>query len=234
MRWHQSTSKQSAALNGFVDIFKQLSKSGVTEEEVEAVRTKALADFDHPEYEIARLPRAAVDLLTGQRLFTVAELAEQLLAVTAGDVLAVAGEAYANALLQVPYGVSAGTIGFAAAPTMSGSVVTGQRHSSRSDDGSILITGRDGISIINKAGRALTVRFADCAVRLRWPDGGNILIAKDGISVTVEPTLYRVDDTALAILDQGVPDNLTVPMPQRRPDHIPQPQRRGPGAASCP
>ncbi len=222
--------KQTAALNGFVDTFKQLAKSGVTEEELEAVRAQALTSFDHPEYEIARLPAAAIDLLTGQRLFTVAELAERLRSVSLGDVMAVAGEAYAHALLQVPYGVPAETIGFAPAPTTSDSVVTGQRYSSRSDDGCALVIGRDGVSVTNKAGQAVTVRFADCAVRLRWPDGGSVFIGKDAISVAVERTLYRLDEAALASLDQAVPDSLNVLMPERRPDQIPQPEQRGPAS----
>ncbi|MEU1839441.1 insulinase family protein [Micromonospora chersina] len=217
--------KKAAALHGFVDTVKLLARSGVAQEELDAVRTMALASLDDPDFEMARLPTAAVDLLTGQPLFTAAELGDRLRSVAAADVTAVAAEAYARALLQVPYEVSADALGLAAAPTTSESLVAGRRYPSRGDDGLTLVVGDDGVSLVTKAGHALTVRFADCPVRLRWPDGASTFIGADGISVAVEPTLYRVDDAALAALDRAVPDVRTVPMPERSPDHIPRPEQ---------
>jgi hypothetical protein len=219
--------KKAAALHGFVDTVKLLARSGVAQDELDAVRARALASLDDPDFEIVRLPSAAVDLLTGQPLFTVPELGDRLRSVAAADVTAVAGEALAHALLQVPYGVSADTLGFAAAPTASESPVAGRRYPSRGGDGPALVVGDDGVSLVSGEGQAASVRFADCPVRLRWPDGASTFIGTDGVSVAVEPTLYRVDDAALAALDRAVPEGRTVPMPARDPDHIPQPEQNG-------
>lgn len=222
------TEKQTAALHGFVDVFKHLAKTGVSAEELEVVRVKALESLDHPEFDRARLPAAAIDLLTGHGLRSVDQIADEVRAVTAAEVSQVAEISYANALLQVPRGVSAETIGFAPAPSTSDAAVSGSRHSSRGDDERTLVIGADGISVVAKSGQVLTVRYADCVARLRWPDGATAFIGRDGIVVTVEPTLFRVDDTTLAGLGGALPDSLTVPMPERSPERIPQPLRRGP------
>ena len=214
--------KRAAALSGFVDTIKELAKSGVAAEELEAVRNKALDALNHPDVATARLPAVAVDLLTGEPVLTVAEQADRLRAVTTADLLAIAGEVHANALLQVPYGVSAYTTGFAPAPTASDAAVSGQRYPSRGDDGGTLIVGEDGVSIIDDAGEIATVRFADCAVRLRWPDGGSQLIGNDGVTVSVEPTLHQLDEAALNSLDQAVPEGRTVTMPERSAEQIPR------------
>lgn len=226
--------KHSAAFNGFVDVFKQLAKSGIDAQELEAVRAMALAGVDHPDYDKARLPAAALDLLTGRPVRTVAENAARLREVTVADVAAVAADAYANALVQVPYGVIAETSGFVPAPATSESAVTGRRHPARGGSDTALVIATDGVSVVDKSGQALTVRFADCAARLRWPDGASAFIGKDGIVVTIEPTLYRVDAPALAALDRGVPESLTVPMPARSPDRIPRPQPQQRGSARWP
>ncbi|MEV0457266.1 insulinase family protein [Catellatospora methionotrophica] len=215
--------KRSAAFNGFVDVFKQLAKSGIDAQELEAVQAKALASLDHPDYEKAMLPSAATRLLTGHPVRTAAEHAALIREVTVADVATVAADAYANALLQVPYGVSAATIGFAAAPTTSASAVSGRRRQARGGETAVVVAA-DGVSVVDKSGQALTVRFADCVARLRWPDGANAFIGKDGVVVTVEPTLYRVTDSDRAVLDRAVPDSVTVPMPARGPDRIPKPR----------
>ncbi|QGN49171.1 insulinase family protein [Micromonospora sp. WMMC415] len=219
--------KHTAAVNGFVDTFRQLAKAGIDEQELNAVRTKALQSLAHPEYEASRLPGVAANLLTGQPVPTVDEVSEGLRSVTAADVHTVATEAYANALLQVPYGVPADTIGFTPAPTTSDAAVEGRRHAARSGDGQTLIVADDGVSVTDRSGSALTVRFAECAARLRWPDGASVFLGLDGITVSVEPTLYRVDALDLAALERDVPEGLTVTMPERSPDQIPQPERRG-------
>ncbi|MEO3743088.1 insulinase family protein [Plantactinospora sp. B5E13] len=217
--------KKRAALTGFVDTVKQLATAAIDEAELESVRAKALEALAHPDFETGRLPGVAVDLLTGQPLFTTGQLAEQLRAVTVADVLAVAEAAHASALLLVPYGVSAYGTGFTAAPSASLSAVAGKRYRSRDDTESTLVVGPDGVSTISETGKIATVRFTDCAARLCWPDGGSVFIGRDGITVAVEPTLHRIDDAALADLTSNVPDTLVVPLPKRDPDQIPRPRR---------
>jgi hypothetical protein len=87
-----------------------------------------------------------------------------------------------------------------------------------------LVVDSTGVSISTPAGAA-TVRFADLAVMLAWPDGGRLLIGNDGISCRVEPTLYALEQPALSIIDAGAPADLVVRLPARDPDAIPQPPR---------
>jgi hypothetical protein len=92
----------------------------------------------------------------------------------------------------------------------------------RGDSTYTLIVGRDGVSITG-TDSVVTVRFAECAVMLVWPDGGRMLIGHDGVTVRVEPTMFEIDAATLASLDAGVPADVVVRQSARNPDAIPQP-----------
>ncbi|QOC90831.1 hypothetical protein [Micromonospora craniellae] len=144
-----------------------------------------------------------------------------LRAVTVADLHDVAQEAHASALLMVPEGTRADWAGFVAAPTVSEAIPAGTTHRSRDDDGQLRV-GPDGISYLGDGG-PLTVRYADCAVMLAWPDGARQLIGHDAIVLHVEPTLFDLRPPGLALLDTAVPADRQVAMPPRDPQQIPQP-----------
>ena len=59
---------------------------------------------------------------------------------------------------------------------------------------------------------------------LAWPDGARRLVGYDGISVTVEPTLFDVEPVRLAPIDAAIPAEVRVTMPARSQEEIPVPR----------
>ncbi|MYQ47555.1 insulinase family protein, partial [Streptomyces sp. SID4985] len=181
-----------------------------------------------------RLPALAEDLLAGRPVRSPAELSAELAAVTLHQVHAVALEAAATALMQVPGGLSADWAGYTAAPTTSPYTVTGRKFAELGAGGSALVVGSDGVSVKGPHGSgpecAATVRYAECAAMLAWPDGGRRLIGTDGMVVEVEPTLHGVDPATMAGIDAAVPRAAVVVLPPRQ--QVPRPESPATPAAA--
>ena len=215
--------KQDAVLGGFVDVLAKLRVGAIDQADLDSVRIQAEEALRHDDRDAARLPGAAMNVLTGQPNLTGEELLDEVRAVTADDVRAVAVEATGTALLLVPAGPGAEWAGYAPAPTFSTGAVEGLRYGARSGSEVTLVVGTDGVSLVN-ATQSVTVRYAECAIAMAWPDGGRQLIGLDGITVRVEPTLYPVPAEVLARIDAGVPPANLVRLPARDPGSIPQPK----------
>ncbi|GIF76857.1 insulinase family protein [Asanoa siamensis] len=214
--------KQDAVLGGFVDLLAKLRVGRIDQADIASVRTKAEEALRHEERDAARLPGAAMNALTGQPNQPGEQLLDEIRAVTADDVRAVAVEATAAGLLLVPDGLDAEWAGYRPAPTFSTSAVDGRSYGSRQNDRLGLVIGAEGVSLVDGT-HQVTVRYAECAVALAWPDGGRHLIGLDGIAVRVEPTLYAVPPDQIARLDASVPPGSLVWQPAREPSAIPQP-----------
>ncbi len=216
--------KQDAALGGFVDVVSRLRWGSIDQRDIDATLAKARESMKDPDVDETRLPAAAFGLLIGSPLLQTEELLRQVESVTAADLKPVAEQAAANALLMVPEGRRADWAGYTAAPNTSADAVPGKAFPMHGNSEQNLVVDSTGVSITTPAGAA-TVRFADLAVMLAWPDGGRLLIGNDGISCRVEPTLYAVEQAALSVIDAGAPADLVVRLPARVPDSIPQPPR---------
>jgi hypothetical protein len=91
-----------------------------------------------------------------------------------------------------------------------------------------LVVGAEGVSRVDPSG-TYTVRYDECTGALAWPDGARQLVGVDGISVRVEPALYRnLGTPVVAEIDNAVGPERAVPMPTRTRDEFPVPQRHGP------
>ncbi|MFB7779285.1 hypothetical protein [Streptomyces bauhiniae] len=78
----------------------------------------------------------------------------------------------------------------------------------------------------------MTVLHRSCAAMSSRPDGGRRLIGADGLTVDVEPAVYGVEPSAMAVIDAAVPPDAVVTLPQRR--HPPRlDSAPAPGAASA-
>lgn len=220
-------SKQDAVLGGFVDVLAALQVGRIEQSDLDAVRNRADSELTAPDAAVRRLPAMAEDLLAGRSLRTLDELRAELRAVTAEDVHKVALEAAETALMQVPSGHSADWAGYTAAPTGSPHAVTGRRFASKSNDGSALIVGEEGVSVTARAQdgteRAVTVLYRACAAVLSWPDGGRRFIGTDGLIVDVEPSLYGVDAPTMAAVAAAVPPDAVVWLPPREQPPVPKP-----------
>jgi len=58
---------------------------------------------------------------------------------------------------------------------------------------------------------------------LAWPDGRRTLIGDDGLSLTIEPTLWRDGQQLVAAVDHWADPRLTLTMPPREPASVPAP-----------
>jgi predicted Zn-dependent peptidase len=214
--------KQSAALGGFIDALAALRHGHVDESDIAAYQTKMREGVRHPDAEASTLPGAAVDLLVGERVRDLQERMDDIAAVTADQVHAVAREAAATTLLRVPMGHDAQWAGFTQAPIVSTEKVTGMSYAGRSPNSPTLVVGVDGVTSVC-GDNVVTVKYAEVAAMMTWPDGARQLMGDDGFVLSVEPTLTAIDPGALARIDGAVPDRLKVPMPARDPKNIPQP-----------
>jgi zinc protease len=213
-----------AVLDAFLGQLHALRDASVAVEELDAVRALILEQLRAPDVEVNRLPRRAVDLLTGLPRTTTEQLIAEVEALTVDRIRKVARKVDRSALLMVPESVPRPPAGFEAAPTMSRFAVTGKRYRSRNHHGVVLVHGDDGVSVDTSAG-PVTVLFEECAALLRFPDGGRHLIGHDAIVVAIEPSLYPVPASALAAVDAAVGAAI-VDVPPRDPDSVPKPARR--------
>jgi zinc protease len=71
-------------------------------------------------------------------------------------------------------------------------------------------------------GNKVEAAYDDLAAMITFPDGGRQLIREDGFQVTLEPTLWRKGQQAVALVDSAVPRPLHIPLPERSADRIPQ------------
>jgi zinc protease len=215
--------QRQAVLGGLVDVLAAMRAGQIDPDEVAAVVKQTCQGLRESESRGARLPGQAFNLLAGRDVQTLDEALAEVRAVTVDDVAEVATAAYGAGLLMTPPGSTAGWAGYAAAPVMSDTVLTGRAHRGRKDRGLRLISGDEGVSVTGD-GQIATVRWDSCAALLAWPDGGRQLIGHDAVVARIEPTLYRDAGRVVAEVDARIPERLRIDMPARDRDRIPQPQ----------
>lgn len=212
--------KQEAALGAFIDVLARLRFGTISQAESETAKSSIMNELDDPDA-AQLLPGYAVATLIGRPPQSPEELRAEVAAVAIADLQQVAEQVHADALIQVPT-LGLDWAGVSAVPLYSDGAVWGREYPAFDDDGGALIVGNQGVSV--QAGeQALTVYYSECVAIQVYPDGGRRLFGRDGISVAVEPTLYR--------LDAGVPDEVVnavsasavISMPPRHQDEIPRP-----------
>ncbi|MFY1636267.1 M16 family metallopeptidase [Solwaraspora sp. WMMB335] len=214
--------KQDAVLGGFIDVLAKIRIGRIDDADVAAVIGKATEALSTADVDGARLPSAAFNLLTRQRVDSSDDLLRQLKEVTPEAVHEVATSALAASLLMTPRGCTADWAGFVAAPTGSATMVTGTSHAGLGGLSQRLVVGSDGVSLTSSGSDEFaTVHYDRCVALLAWPDGGRQLVGDDGISIRVEPTLYQGLTTQP--VDEAVPPQVRVDLPARDPQEVPQP-----------
>ena len=215
--------KEDAVVGAFIELLAGMGAGRIRDESVASARERSAERFAQPDVDADIVAGWAADLLLGGRTESLDELRAEAAAVTTDDVREVARVALADALLMVPEGQKADWAGYSAAPSYSRHAVPGQSYPAIDDPEVELIVGRDGVCVRTRNGPR-TVRFDHCAARLDWPDGRRVFIGEDGISVTVEPTLFRLDAEGRAGLDVRVAAARVIPRPARDRESIPQPE----------
>ncbi|GAA4922776.1 hypothetical protein [Actinoplanes utahensis] len=215
--------QREAALGGLIDVLAAMRAGRIDTDEVDAVVKLTCDGLRIAEARGARLPGQAFNLLGGREVQTLDDALTEVGAVTAAEVAEVAAAAYNAGLLMTPGRVRADWAGYLPAPEMSDTVLPGRVHRGRGDRRLRLISGDQGISVI-EGDVVGTVRYDSCAALLAWPDGARQLIGQDAVMARVEPTLYRDAERAVRDVDAWIPARLRIEMPPRARDRIPRPR----------
>lgn len=167
---------------------------------------------------MAELDRTSKGRLFGRTEPSRDELVQQLDAITAEQVAAAVSQLAWTAIMLAPPGVGPHAIQLHPYPESSRDVIAGRTYGRRltapngAPAGARLIVGDDGISMVDIAGRAWTVRFARCAALLWWSDGRRQLVGEDGFSVTVLTSEWELSDSIVRAIDSAVPGDRFVSM----------------------
>jgi hypothetical protein len=158
-----------------------------------------------------------------------------------------------TAIMVAPPGVSPRAMQFQPYPDWSADVVAGTTLARRATvpggapEGARLVAGDDGVSLLDAAGHAVTVRFAQCAAVLRGVAGHRRLIGEDGFSIVFLPEEWesaellsrsieeRVPAECFVDVAEAVPERTSEPAPEPEPFARPawQPGVRAVGDVSC-
>ncbi len=214
----------SILVSEFIRIIARLRDKPVDAGELKSVADRMITAWESPRSRLSQARRAAQNELLGRENNTVETWKERLAAVSVEDVQRVAAEAFDSGVFALPRRQEPFRAEIRHVPWFSSGAVAG--HHVRSADAPFvttrLILGTEGVSMVH-AEHALTVRYDQCVALRVWSDGARQLIGTDGISVTVEPTLWRLPAGAVPRVDTSVPTQRHVTMPYRDPYQIPRP-----------
>jgi predicted Zn-dependent peptidase len=203
-----------------VEVFRRLADTPPDRKDLDKVVASALETLSEPDVLADSLPSHASNILAGAQNPTLEELRTEWTELREDGLQRVAAEALESTLAMVQVGSGLEWAGFEQAPRYSSRAIIGTAYRSELDHSESLVIGRDGVSMVGPYGPA-TVRFAECAAALAWPDGARQLIGTDAIAVSIEPTITPVSAAALTAVDAAIPATVVVPLPERAPSDIP-------------
>ncbi|ROO90732.1 putative Zn-dependent peptidase [Actinocorallia herbida] len=200
--------------SAFLDEIERIATRPVTGAELEAARAAAAEALDGPDAGFSLAVGAATDTLIGAPVRTAAMIADGLARVTPDDILRVARQARDGALVTRPVKTGVAHSRYVEAPANSTVGVEGRAFHPWEADGGFLFAGPSGVTQVHGPSMG-TVLFAECRGLLVWPDGARRLFGRDGVTVHIEPALYRDAEMLLALVDRGVRPETVVRMPAR-------------------
>lgn len=213
----------SVLVQAFIRELERLEATAVTDDELRSTLATMRANMNTSRGAAQRVASAAHYAIMGRPVPTVAAWRESLAAVSAAEVQTMAKEAYGSSLFVLPPKREPHRLGFTHLGGSAGTAVAGHRIRSADYplDQARLVIGEDGVSLVQ--GQAVdTVRYAQCAALLTWPDGGHLLIGRDAVGISIEPALWRLKDRA-AHLEEKVGAERSVAMPYRPSERVPRP-----------
>ena len=203
-----------------------LAERGPAPERVREFREALVARDSLPGASLAAALHEASDLLLSGTYTPISEVRARGEAMTDEDVAELARTAWKSLLYALPQGATLPVDRAVRAPRFSlEPPVAGHRFrllgDARADDPS-LVVGADGLTFDHGGERTSTVRFATCRLALAWPDGRRVLVSPEGISVTVEPTLWQSGRETVELIDRATA-HVRVDQPPREDSAIPRP-----------
>jgi zinc protease len=212
----------SLLVSAFIREIERLGDKDVGEDELRGAIDSLLSNAGTSRGAIQSVRSAARNSIMGRPARAAAAWKEDLAAVSAARLREVGREALASSLFVLPQR-SLPHRAFTRLSGYSDAAVAGREVRSADSplDPARLVVGADGVSLVR--GQAITtVRAAECAALLQWPDGARQFIGRDGASVRIEPALWRLKKQA-GQLDAMVPGDRRVAMPHRDKATVPRP-----------
>ncbi len=196
-----------AVRDGMLGTLTTLAKEGPNPEEL-AILGHPRRFADRPERRKEALANACYNELLGFPVLDPDEYASELQTLDPARLASGLGEALRTALVTLPIGYDAPP-GFLMYPVVSRARVRGRVHRSVLarwpwSVGDELIVADDGVSWIQRGGKAITVTFPACAAAVLHPGDTLTLYGDDGFALTVAPDAWR--DGARAV--QRIVDRL--------------------------
>lgn len=221
----------SQLVTGFVTVLDRLADEPLSVEETGEIATILRAPLRNSEAAASIAVAAALDELFGVEPQRIQDFEASVAALSRQDLQAVAAAARDSALLMLPAGQQPPSSRYAPAPTGSAGIVDGQVLLSAEESASSerpmasstrLVIGPTGVSVVNGP-TFLTVKYDECQLMLRWPDGARRLIGVDGFIVHIEPNLWTNGQILPDLLDANVHPSIVVTQPARPSEQIPHP-----------
>ena len=212
----------SLLVSAFIREIERLADKDVSEDELRSAIDSLRPNADTSRGAIQWVTSAARNSIMGRPARSVATWEEDLKAVSVAQVREAGREALASSLFVLPQR-SVPHRRFTWLSGRSDTAVAGRKIRSADSplDRARLVVGADGVSLVR--GQVITtVRAAECAALLKWSDGGRQLIGRDGVTIRIEPALWRLKKQA-GQLDAMVPADRLVTMPYRDQATVPRP-----------
>lgn len=219
---------QAAVVGAMVDALAALRAGRIDERDLETAMSTVSQGIAAWRETGAVGMMAAQNLLFGEEMRSLESIEAEIAALTPTDLAAVVRAFWDDAIWMVP---DAPVDWVGAEPVdYSTGLVTGRWYdliASREK----LVFGDDGVSWVF-AERTLTVRYADCELLGIAGDGARLLVGRDSVSITIEPTLvHGLEPDVLEAMDDRVPESRRVRFPARPAEGIPTPPEISPPPA---
>jgi zinc protease len=212
----------SLLVSAFIREIERLADKDVSEDELRSAIDSLRSNADTSRGAIQWVTSAARNSIMGRPTRSVATWEDDLKAVSVAQVREAGREALASSLFVLPQR-SVPHRRFTWLSGHSDTAVAGRKIRSADSplDRARLVVGADGVSLVR--GQVITtVRAAECAALLKWSDGGRQFIGRDGVTIRIEPALWRLKKQA-GQLDAMVPADRLVTMPYRDKATVPRP-----------
>ena len=212
------------AVSTAVGQLDRLARGELADDLVNDIREQLVQAATDP-YSLPALAfRAAVDHLRGEPPLRLEQAVAEIESTTAEAVVAEA-KAFRESLLVGVVGQATWDVDFPVVsrpPQVERMHGRGRRSRSFPADRDRLLVSQEGVQV-GAAAECRTVRREAFAGLLAYPDGAREVVADDGWSIRVEPTLWADGYQATRELDELVPAGLHIPMPPRDHNVVPQP-----------
>ena len=192
-------------LDAMLAVLDELADAGPSADELEHEQAEWERALAHPAVVPSFLAENAMNHVLGAGVQQPTELRDERLEVTCTAVAETVAGFLADALVLAS--IEPPLEGYATYPLTSSSVVSGRTYRLKGvvrRRRPALVVGDEGITWIDDADDASTVRFAECTALQQWVDGTRTVWSKDGTYVTVDPSVWRRGEDIVRALDEGV------------------------------